>query len=593
MNRTNYCGSLGINDIDKQVNLFGWIHSRRDHGGVIFIDLIDREGIVQVVFSPETQDLFQQAQKLRNEYVVNIKGKVRKRPKGTENPNLKTGEIEIIATELEILNPSETLPFEITDFTKAGEEICLKYRFLDLRREKLKNNIIIRSKIMHIIRTYFHENGFIEIETPFLTKSTPEGARDFLVPSRLNPNTFYALPQSPQLFKQILMVSGFDKYFQIVKCFRDEDLRADRQPEFTQLDIEMSFIEEQDIINETENVIKTVFKQILDIDIEIPFKKINFEQAFTKFGTDKPDLRYGLEINNLSCIFKNTNLKILKNILDNKGIICGIKIDKTEFSKEKLNNLISFVNNYGAKGLVWIKFTQNNIESPVRKFLSEDEIENIKNTFNIVENSTVFIIGDTDKEIVYNSLGNLRIKFAQDFNLTDKNKFCFTWITDFPLFEYSSQEKRFVSKHHPFTMPKKEDIDLLFKNNLTMEELFKIKSRAYDLVLNGTELGGGSIRIHNKELQNRIFKILKLSDKEIEDRFGFLLNALSYGAPPHGGIAIGLDRLVSLMLKEDSIRDVIAFPKTQKGICPLTGAPDYVKPEQLKELNILFIEKEK
>jgi len=577
MKRTNYCGELNSKNIGSRVVLFGWVHSRRDHGGVIFIDLRDIKGIVQVVFQPEKQELFLKAEKLRNEYVLEVTGYVRARPKESINPKLPTGEVEVIAEELEILNTSEVPPFEITEFSDVREDIRLKYRYLDLRRPKLKNNLLFRNKVMQSVRRILSSEGFIEVETPFLTKSTPEGARDFLVPSRLNPGTFYALPQSPQLFKQILMIAGFDKYFQIVRCFRDEDLRADRQPEFTQIDIEMSFVDEEDVMSLTERLISGLIVETLNKEVKIPFKRLSYRESMDTYGTDKPDLRYKdiMKIVDITDKVKNSNFKVFSEAVKSGGVVKCIYInDVNSFSRSSIDELTKFSISLGAKGLAWLKVLPDGlIESPIKKFLSEEET----NCF--PKNSIVFFVADK-LEIANSVLGALRLNIIEKLKIKPAQEFEFVWITDFPLFEWSEEEKKWVSVHHPFTMPKE---DLLSSIHHSMSTL---TARAYDIVLNGIELGGGSIRIHKKELQEKIFELLNISQQEVNLKFGFLIEALKYGAPPHGGIAIGFDRLVAILLGESSIRDVIAFPKTQKGICPLTSAPDRVTEKQLKELYI-------
>ncbi|MFN3966868.1 MAG: aspartate--tRNA ligase [Endomicrobiia bacterium] len=577
MKRTDYCGDLNSKKIGSKVVLCGWVHSRRDHGGVIFIDLRDIKGIVQVVFQPEKKELFLKAEKLRSEYVLQIEGFVRARPKESINPKISTGEIEVVAEGLEILNTAEVPPFEITEFTNAGEETRLKYRYLDLRRPKLKNNLIFRNRVMQSVRKILSSEGFIEIETPFLTKSTPEGARDFLVPSRLNPGTFYALPQSPQLFKQILMISGFDKYFQIVRCFRDEDLRSDRQPEFTQIDLEMSFVDEEDVISITEKIISGVMKEVLNKEIKTPFMRLTYNESMNTYGTDKPDMRYKdiMRIVDITDKVKNSNFRVFSEAVKSGGVVKCISVNGVDsLSRSAIDELTKFVISLGAKGLAWLKILSDGIlESPIKKFLSEEE------TAGLPKNSIVFFIADR-LELANTILGALRTNIIERVKIKPENDFEFVWITDFPLFEWSEEEKRWVSVHHPFTMPKE---DLLSSSEF---QLSSITARAYDIVLNGIELGGGSIRIHKRELQEKIFELLKISQEEAQSKFGFLLEALKYGAPPHGGIALGFDRFVAVLLGEDSIRDVIAFPKTQKGICPLTSAPDRVTEKQLKELYI-------
>lgn len=574
-----YCGRVDKDLIDKEVFVYGWVHSRRDHGGVIFVDLRDREGIVQVVFQPDNKEVFSKAEKLRSEYVLKVKGKVRKRPPGTENPKISTGEVEILCDEIEVLNSSKALPFEISEYKEVSEELRLKYRYLDIRRPEVFNRFKLRSEILNLVRNFFIKEGFIEVETPFLTKSTPEGARDFLVPSRLNPGSFYALPQSPQLFKQILMVAGIDKYFQIVRCFRDEDLRADRQPEFTQIDYEMSFVDEKDVMSFTERLLYEIFKYI-GVEIKIPFIRLPYEEAISKYGTDKPDLRYGLEIQNVTDIFRNTNFKVFKDVIDSKGEINVIVVEKGgTFSRQQIDSYIDFAKSCGMKGLAWVKYVDGNFESNIVKYFSKEELELLLKRLNLKGGEIIFFSAEEHKKSC-EFLGMLRNKLAKDLNLINSNEYKFLWVVDFPLFEFSVEENKIVSVHHPFTSPKKEDIELLDKDPL------KVRSCGYDIVLNGIELGGGSIRIHDYNLQRKIFKILDLSEEDINNKFGFLIEALSFGAPPHGGLALGFDRLLAIITKSDSIREVIAFPKTQKGLCLLTGAPSEVTNKQLNELNI-------
>lgn len=582
--KSHSCGELQKKDIGENIILMGWVQSRRDHGGLIFIDLRDRSGITQIVFDPEdSAEAHQKAHYIKNEYVIAIEGIVVPRLAGSENPNIPTGEIEVKAKQIKILNISEALPFNIDDKLEINDNLRLKYRYLDLRRPKMQINMNLRHQTCMEIRNYLNNKGFLDIETPFLTKSTPEGARDYIVPSRVNPGKFYALPQSPQLFKQLLMIAGFERYYQIVRCFRDEDLRADRAPEFTQLDMEMSFIDREEIFNLIEEMFVHLFKRILNIKIKTPFLKIDYQEAISKYGTDKPDLRFGMEIIDLSEIFQDSSFRIFQDVIKNQGKICAIKIEEDrEFSRKKLDDLQLFISSFGAKGLSYIKFKEGkDFQSSIAKFLSPEEIENIKIKTNAKPGEIILIIADQEK-VVYEALGNLRINLANDLNLInqDKKEFNFLWVTNFPLLKYNLEEKRYDAVHHPFTAPLNEDLDLLDSDPL------KVRSKAYDLVLNGNEIGGGSIRIHNNDLQKKIFKLLGIDDKKAEQKFGFLLQALKYGAPPHGGIAFGLDRMVMLLTGAHSIREVIAFPKTQKATCPLTDAPSEVDYKQLKELHI-------
>ncbi len=585
LKRTVYMGELSASDVGKEVIVSGWVLRRRDHGGVIFLDLRDRTGLLQVVFEegidPEVHKI---ADTIRNEYVISVKGKIRRRPPGMENPKIPTGEIELEADEVEILNTSKTPPFALDeDLSEVSEALRLKYRYLEMRAPGGLEPFIFRHKVVHTIREFLNSQGFLDVETPFLTKSTPEGARDFLVPSRLYPGKFYALPQSPQLFKQILMVAGVDKYYQIVKCFRDEDLRADRQPEFTQLDMEMSFVDEEDIMSLVEGLMAKVFENCLDIKLELPFKRLTYEDAMKHYGTDRPDLRFGMELKEVTPLVDGTSFKVFRSAVEKGGVVKGLCAPK-QFSRKELDELTGFAQELGAKGLAWIKYSpegefEKRWSSPIVKFFEKWVLEKLEELFELKKPCTLFFVADSE-EVANSVLSELRNKLGKELGLI-KDGFEFVWIVDFPLFEWDEEEERLVSVHHPFTHPKEEDIELL------ETEPLKVKSRAYDLVLNGVEIGGGSIRIHRKELQERIFKLLKITPEEAEEKFGFFLTALEYGAPPHGGIAFGLDRLIMLMLGKKSIREVITFPKTQRGQCLLTGAPAEVKIEQILELHLL------
>jgi aspartyl-tRNA synthetase len=581
--RTHYCGDVKLSDVDKEVVLMGWAHRRRDHGGVIFVDLRDRAGIVQVVFNPDAGEyVHSEAHKIRSEFVLAVKGKVHKRPEGMENSALKTGEIEVIVSELEIMNESKTPPF-LFDDEEISENIRLKYRYLDLRRPAIQQNLFLRSRLAASTRNYFDQNGFIEVETPFLGKSTPEGARDYLVPSRIYKGMFYALPQSPQIFKQLLMVSGFDRYYQIVKCFRDEDLRADRQPEFTQIDVEMSFITEEDIMQIMEGLMAKIFKDCLGREISLPLPRLTYHDAISRYGKDNPDVRFGLELMDITDIVKNSGFKLFAEVASSGGIIKAIKMEQaSSLSRKDLDGLKDYVAVYGAKGLAWAKVNAADWTSPIYKFLKPAEVEKIGKAMSIKEGDIIFFVADTPR-VVNDSLGNLRLHLAKRLNLIDHDALAFTWITEFPLMEYSDTEKRYMSTHHPFTSPVLEDLPFL------KSQPGKVRARAYDLVLNGSEIGGGSIRIHRKDVQAQVFDVLGLSDEDARSKFGFLLEALEFGAPPHGGIAFGLDRLTMIMTHSESIRDVIAFPKTQKAACLLSDAPSKVSIEQLMELSIKIV----
>ncbi len=581
MKRTHYCGELRKSDIGNKISLTGWVNRRRDHGGLIFIDLRDREGLVQVVFNPERDsNVHNTAHELRSEYVIAVDGEVAARPQGTENSKLPTGEVEILANSLTILNASKTVPFPIDEETEVAENLRLKYRYLDLRRETLRNNLLFRYRFINSVRDFLHAKGFIDVETPFLTKSTPEGARDYLVPSRLNPRNFYALPQSPQLFKQILMVAGFDRYYQVVKCFRDEDLRADRQPEFTQIDLEMSFVDREDVISLMEEMLVKVIKETKGIDVKTPFPRMSYKEVMDRYGIDKPDLRFGLELKDISDIASVVEFKVFKQTIEQKGIVKGIALPGLAGSSRKeLDDLTEFAKGYGAKGLAWIKITENGFEAPIIKFFTQDQLKEVAERLGAVSGDLMIFVADKPK-VVNDTLAQIRLHMANRLNLINKDAYRFLWVLDFPLLEYDDEEKRYVAMHHPFTSPMIEDVPNLESNPLS------VRARAYDIVMNGSEIGGGSIRIHTRELQKKMFEMLGIMEEEAEAKFGFLLEALDYGAPPHGGIAFGVDRIIMLLTGAESIRDVIAFPKTQKGICPMTDAPSPVEQKQLKELHI-------
>ncbi|MCG0275874.1 MAG: aspartate--tRNA ligase [Thermosediminibacteraceae bacterium] len=583
MKRTHHCGSLTIDNSGNQVTLMGWVQTRRDHGGLIFIDLRDRSGIVQVVFNPEYNlQAFEKAKEIKNEFVIAVKGKVLERPKENINPKIKTGEIEVYADELEILNTAKTPPFPVEDDIKVDESLRLKYRFIDLRRPSMLHNITFRHKVNKAIREFLDENGFIEVETPMLTRSTPEGARDFLVPSRLNPGTFYALPQSPQLFKQILMVAGIERYYQITRCFRDEDLRADRQPEFTQLDIEMSFVDVDDVISLNERLIKYVVEKTTGKSVEIPFRRITYKDAMELYGTDKPDTRFGLEMVDVTDIASRSEFKVFSEAAHAGGKVKGINIKSSAelFSRRQIDELVEKAKEFGAKGLAWISYSSEGIKSPIAKFFSQELLEELLKRMEAQPGDLMIFVADSDPMLVLTSLGQLRVHLGRQLDLIDKNALNFLWVVEFPLLEWDEEEKRYVAMHHPFTSPMDEDLDLLEK------EPARVRAKAYDLILNGTEVGGGSIRIHKTEIQERMFKVLGFTKERAWNSFGFLLRAFEYGTPPHGGIAYGLDRLVMLLLGLNSIRDCIAFPKTQNAACLMTEAPAPVEPKQLKELHI-------
>ena len=580
LRRTHSCNDLTSADIGKEVILMGWVLRRRDHGGVIFIDLRDRNGLTQIVFNPEVNpEVHEKAHQIRSEWVVAIRGKVEARLEGMANTKLDTGEIEVFVDELRILNVSETPPFPLDEESDVSDNIRLQYRYMDLRRPEMAANLIQRHKAVQSLRTYLNDNEFLEVETPMLTRSTPEGARDYLVPSRVNAGKFYALPQSPQLFKQLLMVAGMDRYYQIVKCFRDEDLRADRQPEFTQIDMELSFMDEEQIIDITEGMIAKLFKDTLDIDVAPPFKRITYDDAMDRFGMDRPDTRFGFELVDLTEIAKTCSFKVFRSIADGDGTVRAINAKGcATFSRKDLDVLTDYVAQFGAKGLAWVKMkADGEWQSPIAKFFSDEERAAMTEALAAEEGDLLFF-GADKKSVVLPVLGELRLEVARRLDLLDKNVFNFVWVTDFPLMEYDENKKRFQALHHPFTAPKEEDLDKL------ESDPGSVYSQAYDLVLNGTEIGGGSIRIHQRDIQSKVLKALDISDEEANDKFGFLLKALELGAPPHGGLAFGLDRLLMIITGSDSIRDVIAFPKTQRATCPLTEAPASVARKQLTEL---------
>ncbi|WP_302533061.1 aspartate--tRNA ligase [Dialister invisus] len=590
MHRSCGCGRVTEKDCGKELTLAGWVNTRRDHGGLIFIDLRDRSGIVQVVMSPQYgEDAFHKAEDVRSEYVLAIRGIVRERSPETVNPKMQTGKIEVVVSEMRVLNKAKTPPFYVEDGIDVDETVRLKHRYIDLRRPEMQRNLIMRHKIVHEMRQFLDAHDFLEVETPILTKSTPEGARDYLVPSRVNPGKFYALPQSPQLFKQLLMVSGLERYFQIARCFRDEDLRADRQPEFTQLDIELSFEDQDFILDLMEHMMQRIFKNVLNVDIQIPFKRITWDDSMNLYGSDKPDLRFDMHFYDISDLLRDTGFKVFRNVLDNGGIVKAITVKgDAAIPRRELDGLVDYVGNYGAKGLAWIGLNKDgSLKCQITKFLGEDKIREIGKFCEAENGDLILIIADKPK-VVAQVLGELRLEMARRMNLIDENEFCFRWVTDFPMFEYSEEDKRWVAEHHPFTAPRDEDVQYL------LTDPSKVYAKAYDMVLNGVEAGGGSLRIYQEELQEKVFKAIGITHEEAQEKFGFLLDAFRYGAPPHAGIALGLDRLVMLMLRLGSIRDVIAFPKTQSAIDQMTQAPSEVVDMQLKELHIrVDVKKEK
>ena len=586
--RTDYCTHFTTEDVGREVTLMGWVQTRRDLGALIFVDLRDRTGIMQVVFNESLMDEdFAKAEGLRSEYVIAVKGPIVRRDPETINEKLPTGLIEVRATELKLLSRAQTPPFEIDDDTAVREELRLKYRYLDLRRPAMQRNLMIRSQIAAAARDYLVNSGFVDIETPVLTRSSPEGARDYLVPSRVHPGTFYALPQSPQQLKQILMISGFDRYFQIVKCFRDEDLRADRQPEFTQIDIEMSFVDVDDVIEMNEGLVAHVFKQVMGIDVPLPLKRLTYDEAMSRFGSDKPDTRFGLELVDVSDIVEPSGFQVFSSVVKKGGSVRAINakgcVDK--FARREIDALVDFVKIYGAKGMAWISMKPEGMQSPITKFFSEDELAALLKRVDAETGDLIFFIGDKNK-VVFDALGNLRLKLADKLGMIDESKYDLLWVVDFPLFEYDEEEKRYFAKHHPFTSPRDEDVDKLENDQ---EHAY---AKAYDIVLNGNEIGGGSIRIHTTELEEKMLNALGYTKEEAWENFGFLLEALKYGAPPHGGLAFGLDRLAMLLLGCSSIRDVIAFPKVQNASCLMTQAPSTVEDKQLKELGLKLSKKD-
>lgn len=580
--RSYYCGEITEQAIGEEVVLKGWVQRRRDLGGLIFIDLRDRSGIVQIVFNPETSaDALAIAEKIRNEYVIDVRGKVVARDEKTINPNINTGKIEVVVTEVAIINEAKTPPFMIEDNTEAAEEVRLKYRYLDLRRPEMFNVFKLRSDITRTIRNFLNEEGFLDIETPILTKSTPEGARDYLVPSRVHSGEFFALPQSPQLFKQLLMVSGFDKYFQIARCFRDEDLRADRQPEFTQIDIETSFMSEEDIREMTERMMKLVMSAVKGIEVETPFPILTYDDAMARYGSDKPDTRFEMELNDISDLMENSNFKVFTNAIESGGQVKALVVKgaATKYSRKDIDALGEYAARYGAKGLAWLKVDAEGLKGPIAKFFDESQQQALINRLN-AEADDLLLFGADSKKVVADSLGALRLKLGKDLGLIDESKYNFLWVTDWPLLEYDEEAGRYFAAHHPFTMPVREDL-----NKLEIEP-GNVRAQAYDLVLNGYELGGGSLRIYERDIQERMFEVLGFSKEEAKEQFGFLLEAFDYGTPPHGGIALGLDRLVMLLAGRNSLRDTIAFPKTASASDLLMKAPDVVSDAQLKELHL-------
>ncbi len=582
--RTHTCGALNKSDETLAVTLMGWVHRRRDHGGLIFIDVRDRYGLTQIVFDPNVMaDGFQNAKGLRGEFVVAVRGTVRARPEGMANPNLNTGDIEVVVSELKILNPAKTPPFEIDENIDISEELRLKYRYLDLRTSAMRENLLRRHKTSHAVRSYMNESGFVEIETPILMRSTPEGARDYLVPSRIHNGKFYALPQSPQTYKQILMVAGMDRYYQVVRCFRDEDLRADRQPEFTQIDIELSFVERDDVLQIMEGLVAHTFMEVLDVEIATPFQRLTYQEAITRFGSDKPDLRYGLEIVDISKLVGDCDFKVFSGCVKDGGTVCGIAVKGgAKYSRKQVDTLTAEMQNEGAKGVVAIKVGDGGWDSGLAKFFTPETIQEINQAFGAEAGDLLLVVADQGEQAFLLG-GLLRSKIAKQEDLIPEGKWALAWVLEFPLLEHDDEQGRYVARHHPFTSPMDEDIDLM------ESDPGAVRAKAYDLVLNGYEIAGGSIRIHQRDMQDRMFRLLDISTSEAQDKFGFLLDAFEFGAPPHGGIAFGFDRLVMLLCGENSIRNVIAFPKTNSALSLMDGCPSVVDDRQLKELGLKVI----